>query len=78
MSEQKQQRYQVVKGPDGTFWIPLQPLILDLNDKIAEIEGSAYPQGHKDEFSLNCQIVRGFLQSMWAEGRDKEAANGNA
>lgn len=70
-------RYKVVKGSDGTFWIPLQPMIMDLNDKIAEIEGSPYPEGHKSEFSLNCQIVRGFLQSMWAEGRDQDKVEAN-
>lgn len=56
-------RYVIAEGPDGTFWISLQPLLLDVQDRLnhAQVENS-----QQTIFAM--ASVHAFLQALLNEG----------
>lgn len=75
--------YQLVKGPDNTVWVSLQPLMQDVKsslEKLEVIDTSELSTLDKDimEFNmLGMKAIYTFLGALLQESNDKEILNAN-
>ena len=75
--------YQLVKGPDDTIWVSVQPLMQDVKtslEKLEVIDTSELSSLDKDimEFNmLGMKAIYTFLGALLQESKDKEVLNAN-
>ena len=75
--------YQLVKGPDNTVWVSLQPLMQDVKsslEKLEKIDTNELSTLDKDimEFNmLGMKAIYTFLGALLQESNDKEILNAN-
>lgn len=72
-------RYVLTKGPDGTVWCPVQPLMLDIKDsmdKLEQINTSELSSLDKDIMDFNIlgmKAIYTFLGALLQEQKDNES-----
>lgn len=75
--------YQLVKGPDNTVWVSVQPLMQDVKsslEKLEKIDTNELSTLDKDimEFNmLGMKAIYTFLGALLQESNDKEILNAN-
>ena len=65
-------RYVIQEGPDGTFWIPLQPLLADITE---HADNSTDADANT---RLAIESVRIFVQALISEGNYSKYVRENA
>lgn len=69
--------YKLVKGPDDTVWVSIQPLMVDVNEslnKLTEIDTSTLSDTDKDimEFNiLGMKAIYTFLGALIQESKNE-------
>jgi hypothetical protein len=63
-----QNRYVIARGPDGTYWVTLQPLLHDIIEQL-----NAAQDNQVTKHSL--EVVRTFISALISEANFEEFAN---
>lgn len=65
-------RYQIIEAQDGIYWVPLQPLVADIRERMdAALEETT------DPYTLHAmRSVDAFLNALISEGMTKSIKQG--